>query len=89
MHLLQTLPFLSVVAGALSPSFSGDSAQLVLQEGAIKVPVELGVMSRCPDALFCEGVFDQVLKVVGPKADIKLVYVAEYARRIITASCGT
>lgn len=26
-----------------------------------RVPVTLGVMSRCPDALYCETIFDQVL----------------------------
>ncbi|KAF7292488.1 hypothetical protein HMN09_01233000 [Mycena chlorophos] len=40
------------------------------------VPVELGVMSRCPDALACEAVFDQVRERVGAKIDLSLVYVA-------------
>ncbi|KAI0736196.1 hypothetical protein C8Q72DRAFT_768944 [Fomitopsis betulina] len=41
-----------------------------------KVPVMLGVMSRCPDAVLCEAVFDQVLKKVGHKVDLSLTFVA-------------
>lgn len=34
---------------------------------------------RCPDALLCESVFDQVLKEVSPsKMDLSLIYVARY-----------
>ncbi|GAW05298.1 coiled-coil domain-containing protein 58 [Lentinula edodes] len=43
----------------------------------IKVPVTLGVMSRCPDALLCENSMDAVLKKVGEKIDLKLVYIAK------------
>lgn len=42
----------------------------------IKVPVVLGVMSRCPDALLCESVFDQVLKKTSDKVDFSLTYIA-------------
>ncbi|KAJ7638803.1 hypothetical protein FB45DRAFT_988738 [Roridomyces roridus] len=42
------------------------------------VQVELGVMSRCPDALVCESVFDQVLKEVGSKMNLSLIYVAKF-----------
>lgn len=48
--------------------------------GPVKVHVQLGVMSRCPDALVCEKLFDTVLnssKLVD-KFDISLVYVAAY-----------
>ncbi|KAH9844184.1 uncharacterized protein C8Q71DRAFT_731675 [Rhodofomes roseus] len=41
-----------------------------------KVPVILGVMSRCPDAVLCESVFDQVLKRVANKVDLSLTFVA-------------
>ncbi|KAK7049542.1 hypothetical protein VNI00_005573 [Paramarasmius palmivorus] len=43
----------------------------------VKVPVQLGVMSRCPDALICENIFDQVLKKVADKIDLSLIYIAE------------
>ena len=42
------------------------------------VPVILGVMSRCPDALLCESVFDDVLKQVGPKMSLEMTYIAKY-----------
>jgi len=57
---------------------------LVLQDSAhqtpfhdVKVPIQLGVMSRCPDALLCEAVFDQVLNKVRPKVDMSLVFIAK------------
>jgi hypothetical protein len=43
----------------------------------VRVPVLLGVMSRCPDALLCEAVFDQVLNKVIGITDLKLVYVGQ------------
>jgi hypothetical protein len=42
----------------------------------IKVPVALGVMSQCPDALICESIFDQVLHKVANKMDLTLRYIA-------------
>ncbi|KAH8827228.1 hypothetical protein DL96DRAFT_1498752 [Flagelloscypha sp. PMI_526] len=44
----------------------------------VKVPIHLGVMSQCPDAIFCHRLFDQVLPKVGDKVDMKLVYVATF-----------
>jgi len=43
----------------------------------IKVPVQLGVMSRCPDALLCESTFNEVLSRVIDKVDFSLVYIAK------------
>ncbi|KAG5724357.1 hypothetical protein E4T56_gene16049 [Termitomyces sp. T112] len=43
----------------------------------VKVPIQLGVMSRCPDALLCENVFDDVLPKVSNKVDISMFYVAK------------
>jgi len=43
----------------------------------VRVPVILGVMSRCPDALLCEAVFDQVLNKVIGIIDLKLNYVGQ------------
>lgn len=34
-------------------------------------------MSKCPDALLCESVFDQVIQKVGDKTDLALLYVAK------------
>ncbi|KAK2466203.1 hypothetical protein APHAL10511_001845 [Amanita phalloides] len=42
-----------------------------------KVPVQLGVMSRCPDALLCENIFTSVLQKVSDKVDLSLRYIAK------------
>lgn len=44
----------------------------------LRVPVTLGVMSQCPDALFCETLFDKVIPRVVHKIDLSLAYVATY-----------
>ncbi|KAJ7228637.1 hypothetical protein GGX14DRAFT_614082 [Mycena pura] len=54
----------------------GLSAQSAFRSDVVPVPVQLGVMSRCPDALVCESIFDQVLKQVGSKINLTLIYVA-------------
>jgi len=80
MSVFHTILFLTICAwaSAVDPAVYHDSSQFVVQADRIRVPVELGVMSRCPDALACEAVFDQVLKEVGrEKMDVTLVYVAE------------
>jgi len=43
----------------------------------IKVPVQLGVMSRCPDALLCESTFNEVLSRAIDKVDLSLVYIGK------------
>jgi hypothetical protein len=45
---------------------------------ARRVPVMLGVMSRCPDALLCETLFDGVIPKVAAKIDLSLAYVARH-----------
>ncbi|KAG7096984.1 hypothetical protein E1B28_004379 [Marasmius oreades] len=52
------------------------SAQVAFTRDAQRVPVQLGVMSQCPDALLCENVFDEVLKKVSDKVNFSLVYIA-------------
>ncbi|KAH9918211.1 uncharacterized protein BXZ73DRAFT_53124 [Epithele typhae] len=41
----------------------------------VKVPVILGVMSACPDAILCETVFDRVLARAAGKMDLQLTFV--------------
>jgi len=43
----------------------------------VKVPIQLGVMSRCPDALLCESTFNEVLSIAIDKVDLSLVYIAK------------
>jgi len=45
---------------------------------SFRVPVILGVMSQCPDALLCETLFDNVIPRVTEKIDLSLAYVATY-----------
>lgn len=58
-------------------NYGSTMQQGVFSIAAKKVPVELGVMSRCPDALVCEDVFNQVVQRVGDKVDLSLVYIAK------------
>jgi hypothetical protein len=46
----------------------------------VKVPVQLGVMSRCPDALLCESVFNRVMEKVAEKIELSLTYIAKCVR---------
>jgi hypothetical protein len=70
-----------------SPSYSRQSDDLRGFQKALshekKVPVILGVMSQCPDALYCEAVFDKVLHQVGDIVDLSLTFIGRCA---ITAS---
>ena len=63
---------------AVHPLMVQDNSQIIIAED-VKVPVVLGVMSRCPDALLCEAVWDRVLQRVGDKVDISLSFIAKYA----------
>ena len=78
-HLLTFSVSFAVATGSIIPS------RLTVQDNVqhtfdadYKVPVELGVMSRCPDALLCENVFDHVLQRVPNKVDLTLRYIAKY-----------
>jgi hypothetical protein len=42
-----------------------------------RVDVTLGVMSRCPDALFFEGIFDRVLQQVNSKITLTMAFIAQ------------
>ncbi|TFK75919.1 hypothetical protein BDN72DRAFT_356691 [Pluteus cervinus] len=73
------LPLLALLSNVLAP---GLSPTLVVQNGQQKlgdrrVTVELGVMSRCPDALLCESVFNEVLPKVADKVDLSLLYIGK------------
>jgi hypothetical protein len=81
----------------LSTVLARPSIPLVVQDDAlqapfadVKVPVTLGVMSQCPDALLCEALFDQVLKAkqIRDKVDLSLLYIAKYDEDDITCLHG-
>ncbi|KAF8913888.1 hypothetical protein CPB84DRAFT_1757832 [Gymnopilus junonius] len=67
---------LPLVVGARLSSFDYNQ-QSLLNAPDVKVSVQLGVMSRCPDALLCESRFAQVLDKVSDKVNLSLVYVAK------------
>ena len=73
--------YFSVVAAVHLPSFDYSGQNQVKLTPDKKVLVQLGVMSRCPDALLCESVFNEVLDRVPDKVNLSLVYVATYVRR--------
>lgn len=63
------------------PLIVQENPQTIFTED-VKVPVVLGVMSRCPDALLCESVWDRVLQRVGDKVDISLSFIAKYVHTL-------
>ncbi|KAH9951687.1 hypothetical protein B0H21DRAFT_717093 [Amylocystis lapponica] len=71
------LSALFAAAAAAALHMPSDVVQTPLQapKDDVKVPVTLAVMSRCPDALLCESVFDHVLRRVGSKVDMSLTFV--------------
>lgn len=79
MHYLSLLSSLCLisVAMALAPLSVQDQFHTSFSDDN-KVPVVLGVMSRCPDAILCESVFNRVLQRVGNKVDISLSFIAKY-----------
>lgn len=44
----------------------------------VKVPVILGVMSQCPDAILCESVFNRALEHVADIIDLTLSFIGRY-----------
>lgn len=83
------LSLLALASGARATILPRENAQGLLGEPIVmetKVPVVLGVMSACPDALACEAVFDRVLKQVGRRVDLGLTFVAKYVAHIFTIS---
>ncbi|XP_006460090.1 hypothetical protein AGABI2DRAFT_191859 [Agaricus bisporus var. bisporus H97] len=76
MHLpLLTLLFVLVSASPHVPLVDQTASDRTFDT---RVPVQLGVMSKCPDALLCESTFNEVLGKVGDKMDLSLVYVAKF-----------
>ncbi|KAF8592171.1 hypothetical protein K439DRAFT_1610579 [Ramaria rubella] len=70
MHLLSLI--LLVVASAFGLAHPPAQSPFVLTN---RVPILLGVMSRCPDALLCESVFDGALKQTWGIVDVALSFI--------------
>jgi len=76
MTVTQNLLFTLLAACAVA-ALQAPRDQIPLQApktADVKVPVTLGVMSRCPDALICESVFDRVLMRVSDQIDLSLTF---------------
>lgn len=67
-----------VASGSTIPQLTVQTPSDVPGFEDVKVPVVLGVMSACPDAILCESVFDNVLKKVGGKVDLSLTFIGRY-----------
>ncbi|KAG1755701.1 hypothetical protein EDB19DRAFT_1625282 [Suillus lakei] len=65
------------IAMALAPPLTVQYQFQTVISDNVKVPVVLGVMSRCPDAILCESVFNRVLQRAGEKVDISLLFIAK------------
>ncbi|ORZ08180.1 hypothetical protein BCR42DRAFT_425392 [Absidia repens] len=50
----------------------------VWKEPVPPVPIDLFVMSKCPDAVYCEAVFSSVLKKVSVPVTLDINYIAQY-----------
>ncbi|KAG8829624.1 hypothetical protein FRC18_009182 [Serendipita sp. 400] len=54
-----------------------DPESLTHQQIKARVPILLGVMSQCPDALYCEDVFNRVLSYVENIVEMDLTFLAK------------
>ncbi|KAL7282315.1 hypothetical protein PYCCODRAFT_1440770 [Trametes coccinea BRFM310] len=83
MFTTQLVASLLCLATAVSSAYGAAAGGLAVQMSDaftnrlddVKVPVVLGVMSRCPDAILCETVFDRVLERVSDKIDLSLTFI--------------
>ncbi|KAH9060891.1 hypothetical protein EDB87DRAFT_1808038 [Lactarius vividus] len=75
--IIQTLSLFFTAAHASSITGAQDSWSIPGSfTNNLRVPVTLGVMSRCPDALLCETLFDKVIPKVAEKIDLSLAFIA-------------
>lgn len=84
------LTALLVALPALNGVAAYDADQLPITESTVKhrVPVTLGVMSKCPDARVCESVFDDVIKTVGHgMIDIRFSFIGKYVVLLLNRRC--
>ena len=80
MIVILVLAYTAIVANALALNDNPTSQRhfgAPSEKQDVKVPVVLGVMSRCPDAQLCESVFEQVLRKVDKKVDISLTFIGK------------
>ena len=71
--LLSTALWLVASRGLQTPFTDQTSTTYSATE--VKVPVVLGVMSQCPDAILCEAVFNRALEHVADIIDLSLTFI--------------
>lgn len=81
VHLLTSAFVVTTVVHAAVPAFTVQETPQIALTQDVKVPVLLGVMSQCPDAIFCESVFDEVLSRTQDKIDLSLTFIGKYVHR--------
>jgi len=69
---------LSLVIASATPTDVQQQSWTAPTTSDVRVPVTLGVMSRCPDALKCEALFDTIIPRVCEKINLSLAYVAKF-----------
>ena len=72
----------TAVAHAAVPAFTVQEMPQVVLPQNTKVPVLLGVMSQCPDAIYCEDVFNDVLTRTLDKIDLSLTFIGKCVHSI-------
>ncbi|KAH9965871.1 hypothetical protein BC827DRAFT_1180510 [Russula dissimulans] len=75
--IISTLSLALVIASA-TPTDVQQQSWSAPTTNDVRVPVTLGVMSRCPDALKCEALFDSIIPRVREKINLSLAYVAKF-----------
>ncbi|KAK7695986.1 hypothetical protein QCA50_000626 [Cerrena zonata] len=65
------------VAHAIVPPLTVQETPQITLSQNVKVPVVLGVMSQCPDAIVCEAVFDDVVARTLDKIDLSLTFIGK------------
>lgn len=71
-------PLLALIALASAAPYDQIPLQIPAQsKNTTLVPVELAMMSRCPDFFICASVFDRVFEKASNKVDPKLLYIGD------------
>ncbi|KIJ46514.1 hypothetical protein M422DRAFT_29329 [Sphaerobolus stellatus SS14] len=74
--MLVGLSIVLVLAGVINAA-QIPSNDVVTPEHKTRVPITLGVMSRCPDALLCESVLNNVFEKTWDIIDVNLTFIAK------------
>lgn len=91
VRLLPLVAFVSTAVAHVTPAAFAEQSPLTtapVSDNNTRVPIVLGVMSRCPDALLCEAVLDGALKETWDIVNINLSFVGKYVSPLPLSSCA-